>query len=66
MTASLIVAIFNELLHRPAPSAKEVARKVSEKLRRTEESRIYAWYAQTKTYPPPRPQHQPRGYHARK
>ena len=65
MTASLIVEIFKELLHRPAPSAQEVARKVSEKLRRTEEARIYAWHAQTKSYPPARPEHQPRGFHAR-
>jgi hypothetical protein len=66
MTASLIVEIFKELLRRPAPSAQEVASKVSEKLRRTEEARIYAWHKQTKSYPPPRPQHQPRGFHARK
>jgi hypothetical protein len=65
MTASLIVEIFKELLHRPAPSAQEVARKVSEKLRRTEEARIYAWHAETESYPPPRPEHQPRGFHAR-
>ena len=65
MTASLIVEIFKELLHRPTPSAQEIARKVSEKLRRTEEARIYAWHAETESYPPPRPQHQPRGCHAR-
>src|ERR1019366_5425530 len=50
----LIVEIFKELLHRPAPSAQEVARNVSEKLRRTEEARIYAWHAETESYPPPR------------
>ena len=44
ITASLVRLIFTELLRYPAPSAREVARKVSAKLRRTEEARIYHWY----------------------
>ena len=61
----MIVEIFKELLRWPMPSAAEVARKVSAKLRRTEEARIYAWYAKTKQYPPPRPQHRSGGFHQR-
>jgi hypothetical protein len=60
----LVRLIFTELLHYPAPSAREVARKVSAKLRRTEEARIYHWYERTNKFPPPRPKPgaRPRGF----
>ena len=51
----MIREIFTELLRRPRPCAREVARKVTAKLRRTEEARIYHWYEQTRSFPPPRP-----------
>jgi SRSO17 transposase len=56
ITASLVRLIFTELLRCPAPTAREVARKVSAKLRRTEEARIYHWYERTRKFPTPRPE----------
>jgi hypothetical protein len=43
------------LLREPKPTYAQIARKVSDVLRRNEESRIYAWHQQTGGYPPPRP-----------
>ncbi len=52
MTASQVRVIFTELLRHPRPTYAEIARKVSEVLRRNEESRIYAWFTKTGTFPP--------------
>jgi hypothetical protein len=49
---SQVRAIFTELLHKPRPTYREIARKVSDVLRRNEESRIYAWHSKTGTFPP--------------
>ena len=65
ITASLVRQIVTELLRCPKPSAREVARKVSAKLRRTEEARIYHWYERTRKFPPPRPGSRPRGFNPR-
>jgi hypothetical protein len=46
--------IFTELLRNPRPTYREIARKVSEVLRRNEESRIYAWHTKTGKFPPPK------------
>ncbi len=62
ITASLVRLMFTELLRYPCPKASEVARKVSAKLRRTEEARIYHWYDRTGTFPPPRPGPRPDGF----
>jgi hypothetical protein len=43
------------LLRNPKPTSAEIARQVTEVLRRNEESRIYAWRQCTGGYPPPRP-----------
>jgi hypothetical protein len=47
--------IFSRLLRDPRPTATQIARYVSDILRRNEESRIYAWHQNTGRYPPPRP-----------
>ncbi len=52
VTASQVRAIFTELLRQPRPTYREIARKVSEVLRRNEEARIYAWYTKTGHFPP--------------
>ena len=44
-------AIFTELLRNPRPTYKEIARKVSDVLRRNEEARIYAWHGKTGQFP---------------
>jgi hypothetical protein len=46
--------IFTELLRYPQPNAREIARKVSAKLRRTEEARIYHWHQRMGKFPPRR------------
>jgi len=45
-------AIFAELLRNPRPTYREIARKVSDVLRRNEEARIYAWFSKTGKFPP--------------
>lgn len=52
VTASQVRALFTELLRHPRPTYREIARKVSEALRRNEEARIYAWYAKIGQFPP--------------
>lgn len=47
--------VFTSLLRNPPPTAGQIARKVSDVLRRNEEARIYAWHKLTGKYPPPRP-----------
>jgi hypothetical protein len=53
MTASMVRQIVSALL--AGESVARVARKVSQVLRRTEESRIYHWHTATGGFPPPRP-----------
>lgn len=53
MTASMVRQILSALL--AGESAARVAQKVSQVLRRTEESRIYHWHGATGGFPPPRP-----------
>lgn len=55
MTVPQIHTIFSLLLRNPKPTSAEIARQVTEVLRRNEESRIYAWRQCTGGYPPPRP-----------
>ena len=53
MTASMVRQILSALL--AGESVTRVAAKVSEVLRRSEESRIYHWHQATGGFPPPRP-----------
>ena len=46
--------VMSRLLRQPRMSAREIAEELTRVLRRTEESRIYAWYAEHGRYPPPR------------
>jgi hypothetical protein len=46
--------IFAELLTDRPPTPQEIAEKVTEVLRRSEEARIYHWYKETKRFPPRR------------
>ena len=55
MTTPQIQEIFSRLLRNPQPTCGQIARQVSDVLRRNEESRIYAWHERTDGYPPPRP-----------
>ena len=55
LTAPQVRQIFSALLRTPAPTPAQIAAEVTRVLRRNEESRIYAWYQQTQTFPPPRP-----------
>jgi hypothetical protein len=55
VTAPRVREIFTCLLRDPQPSPQQIARQVSEVLRRNEEARIYAWHQRTGGYPPPRP-----------
>ncbi len=55
MTAPQVREIFTCLLRDPPPSPEQIARQVSDVLRRNEEARIYAWRQRTGGYPPPRP-----------
>jgi hypothetical protein len=48
--------VFARLLQPNPPSASRIAAEVSRVLRRTEEARIYHWYAATGKFPPPRQQ----------
>jgi hypothetical protein len=43
------------LLRDPKPTSAQIAKQVSDVLRRNEESRIYAYHKKTGDYPPPRP-----------
>jgi hypothetical protein len=55
VTAPQIQEIFLHLLRDPKPTFAQIARRVSDVLRRNEESRIYDWHEQTGGYPPTRP-----------
>jgi hypothetical protein len=55
VTAPQIQEIFLLLLRDPKPTFAQIARRVSEVLRRNEESRIYEWHKKTGGYPPARP-----------
>ena len=55
MTAPQVREIFTCLLRNPQPGPEQIARQVSDVLRRNEEARIYAWLQRTGRYPPPRP-----------
>ena len=46
--------VMSRLLRQPRMSAREIAEELTRVLRRTEEARIYAWYAEHGRYPPPR------------
>jgi hypothetical protein len=46
--------VFARLLQRNPPNPRQIAEEVSRVLRRTEEARIYHWYAATGTFPPRR------------
>lgn len=46
--------VFARLLQPEPPSARQIAEEVSRVLRRTEEARIYHWYAATGKFPPRR------------
>ena len=55
VTVSLVRQILTELLRRRVSTVAALARRMSQKLRRTEEARIYHWYEETGDIPPPRP-----------
>lgn len=55
VTTPQIHQIFSRLLRNPKPTSAQIARQVSDVLRRNEESRIYAYHKQTGDYPPRRP-----------
>jgi hypothetical protein len=46
--------VFAELLSDRPPTPSEIATKVSEVLRRSEEARIYHWYQRAQQFPPRR------------
>jgi SRSO17 transposase len=52
VTASQVRAIFSELLRQPRATYAEIARKVSDVLRRNVEARIYAWFTKYGVFPP--------------
>lgn len=54
MTAPQVREVFTCLPRDPQPSPDQIARLVSDALRRNEEARIYAWHQRTGGYPPPR------------
>jgi hypothetical protein len=54
MTVPQVREIFARLLLPQPPSMAQIAEQVSQVLRRNEEARIYHWYAETGTFPPPR------------
>ena len=56
MTVPQLRELFLRLLQATPPSHAQIAREISRVLRRTEEARIYHYYATTKTFPPPRRQ----------
>ena len=50
-----IMCVSTRVLLQPRPpSAAQIAEQVSQVLRRNEEARIYHWFAETGTFPPPR------------
>jgi hypothetical protein len=55
VTVAQVRSIFTELLRTPAPSEQEIVAVINATLRRTEEARIYHWYAATEGFPPRRP-----------
>jgi hypothetical protein len=55
ITTPQIQQIFSCLLRNPKPTFAQIARQVSDVLRRNEESRIYSYRKKTGGYPPPRP-----------
>ena len=46
--------VFARLLQPDPPSPERIAEEVSRVLRRTEEARIYHWYANVEKFPPRR------------
>ena len=54
MTPPQVRQIFSQLLRDPPPDPEQIAAQVNRVLRRNEESRIYAWFHKTKTFPPRR------------
>lgn len=54
MTVPQIREMFIQLLLPTPPSCAKIARVISRVLRRTEEARIYSYYAATKKFPPAR------------
>ena len=54
MTVAQLREVFARLLQPDPPSARQIAEAVSQVLRRTEEARIYHWYAATRRFPPRR------------
>lgn len=54
MTVPQMREVLARLLQREPPSAQQIAEEVSRVLRRTEEARIYHWYAATGKFPPRR------------
>ena len=54
LTVPQIREIVIRLLLPTPPSCAKIAREISRVLRRTEEARIYHYYAKTETFPPPR------------
>ncbi len=59
---SLVRQLLTELLRRRVQTMAAIARRVSQKLRRTEEARIHHWYEETGEIPSPRltPQSRPK------
>lgn len=54
LTVPVLREVMSRLLRQPRMSVREIAEELTRVLRRTEESRIYAWYAEHGRYPPPR------------
>jgi hypothetical protein len=54
LTVPQLREIFARLLLPNPPSAARIAEEVSIVLRRNEETRIYHWYAKTRSFPPRR------------
>ncbi len=52
MTAPQVREIFSCLLRNPQPAPDQIARHVSDVLRRNEEARIYAGHQRAGDYPP--------------
>ena len=55
MTGWQVRAVFTALLRKRPATAVEIAKEVSDVLRRNEEARIYHWHAETGAFPPRRP-----------
>jgi hypothetical protein len=54
LTPPQVRQVFSCLLRNPPPEPQQIADQVNRVLRRSEESRIYAWHHKTKTFPPRR------------